>query len=92
MYIETTHSVIDTGLLFPSTQEIHYVSDIITNSQSVDIKSFHALFKIPIYMVFDIEIDNVKTMQFVSYPNISLVLAEIGSIVSLILFFSFVAI
>ncbi|KAM3136840.1 hypothetical protein pb186bvf_011099 [Paramecium bursaria] len=92
MAVSTTLTIVDEGILFPSTSQLHYVSQVDQNSQSIDIKSFTIQFGVPAYVVIALELDNLKILQYINFPSISIVLANIGSIVSLVLFLSFIAI
>ncbi|KAM3133672.1 hypothetical protein pb186bvf_014218 [Paramecium bursaria] len=92
VYIKSTLTQADYGLLFPDVYNYQYISDVSQTSQSLNIQTFTSLFQVPIYVIFAVHMDMLQTQQNIQFPNISQVLADIGSIVSLILFLSYIAI
>ncbi|KAM3133666.1 hypothetical protein pb186bvf_014212 [Paramecium bursaria] len=92
IYLKTTETQSDQGILFPNEYNYLFSSDMSQTSQSLSIKTFTSLFGMNAYLLFGIHMDSLQTQQNIKYPNISQVLADIGSIVSLILLLSYIAI
>ncbi|KAM3133668.1 hypothetical protein pb186bvf_014214 [Paramecium bursaria] len=89
MNVKTTDTQADEGILFPNVFEYVFISDIQQISQGLNIELYSQLFQTPSYMVFAIQMDMLQTSQNIQFPNISQILANIGSIVSLIFIFQY---
>ncbi|CAD8200139.1 unnamed protein product [Paramecium pentaurelia] len=86
--IRISKTKIDNGFLFPSETQQEFPVDIIMISQSIDIDSFQTIFYRATYLVLAYSLSETSQEQFIEYPKLSEVLADIGSIVSIILVLS----
>ncbi|CAD8056013.1 unnamed protein product [Paramecium sonneborni] len=86
--IRISKTNIDDGFLFPSQSYSEFPVDIVIISQSIDTQSFSSIFHRPTFLVLAYSLSEISQEQFIEYPKFSEVLADIGSIVSIILVFS----
>ncbi|CAD8213982.1 unnamed protein product [Paramecium octaurelia] len=87
--IRLSKTQIDDGFLFPSNSKKEFPVDTIIISQTTVPDSFQNIFGRPTYLVMAYGLSEVIQEQYIEYPKISEVLADIGSIVSIILVLSY---
>ncbi|KAM3133667.1 hypothetical protein pb186bvf_014213 [Paramecium bursaria] len=89
MNVKSTDTQADEGILFPNIREYVFLSEIAQISQGLNSDIYYQVFQTPSYMVFAIQMDMLQTSQNIQFPNLSQILANIGSIVSLIFIFQY---
>ncbi|CAD8085699.1 unnamed protein product [Paramecium sonneborni] len=87
--IRLSKTQIDNGFLFPSNSYKEFPMDTIIISQTTVPDSFYNVFGRATYLVMAYGLSEVIQEQYIEYPKISEVLADIGSIVSIILVLSY---
>ncbi|CAD8171334.1 unnamed protein product [Paramecium pentaurelia] len=90
--IRLSKTQIDDGFLFPSNSNQEFPIDTIIISQTTVPDSFQNIFGRATYLVMAYSLNEVIQEQYIEYPKISEVLADIGSIVSIILVLSYLVI
>ncbi|CAK69145.1 unnamed protein product (macronuclear) [Paramecium tetraurelia] len=87
--IRLSKTEVDDGFLFPSNSNKEFPMDVIIISQTTSTDSFYNVFGRATYLVMAYSLSEVIQEQYIEYPKISEVLADIGSIVSIILVLSY---
>ncbi|CAD8077195.1 unnamed protein product [Paramecium primaurelia] len=87
--IRLSKTQVDDGFLFPSNSNKEFPMDTIIISQNTSPDSFYNIFGRVTYLVMAYSLSEVIQEQYIEYPKISEVLADIGSIVSIILVLSY---
>ncbi|KAM3133676.1 hypothetical protein pb186bvf_014222 [Paramecium bursaria] len=81
---------IDDGLLFQNQYSTTYLSDIIINTQTLNQEYFKRFVGFTVYQSFYFRKSSLQLLQSVEYPKINSVLADIGSIISIILAITYI--
>lgn len=82
---------VDNGLLFDSWEKFLIPSNILHITQNMDIHYFEKYLGVHSYLVFQFEISIMQDHILIEYPKASEIMANVGSIISIIFFLSYIA-
>ncbi|KAM3127314.1 hypothetical protein pb186bvf_020600, partial [Paramecium bursaria] len=83
---------VDNGILFSQISTYQFISDFTFQTQSGPMELYKSMFERNAYLIVTLKLDSIMNKQIIQYPKINQVLADIGSIIQIILFLNFVAI
>ncbi|CAD8213717.1 unnamed protein product [Paramecium octaurelia] len=83
--LKMQETVIDNGLLFENTYQRDFILDISTAGQQVNSKFFADVINSTTYFINNYQLNGIKSIQYIQYPKVNEVLADTGSIVSILL-------
>ncbi|CAD8192233.1 unnamed protein product [Paramecium pentaurelia] len=83
--LQLQETTIDNGLLFENTYQRNFILDISTAGQQVNSKFFSSVINSTTYFINNYQLNGIKSIQYIQYPKINEVLADTGSIVSILL-------
>ncbi|CAD8193640.1 unnamed protein product [Paramecium octaurelia] len=83
--LKLQETTIDNGVLFENTYQRDFILDISTAGQQVNSKFFASVINSTTYFINNYQLNGIKSIQYIQYPKINEVLADTGSIVSLLL-------
>ncbi|CAD8127641.1 unnamed protein product [Paramecium sonneborni] len=83
--LKLQETIIDNGLLFENIYQRDFILDISTVGQQVNSKFFSSVINATTYFINNYQLNGIKSIQYIQYPKINEVLADTGSIVSILL-------
>ncbi|CAD8115770.1 unnamed protein product [Paramecium primaurelia] len=83
--LKMQETIIDNGLLFENTYQRDFILDISTIGQQVNSKFFSGVINSTTYFINNYQLNGIKSIQYIQYPKVNEVLADTGSIVSILL-------
>ncbi|CAD8092855.1 unnamed protein product [Paramecium sonneborni] len=87
-----SNTQVDQGFLFESFDEYEYITDYQVTANSMNKQYFGQKLGYETYAVFYYQVDQIQNTSQISYPKISEVLADAGSIASTLLLLSYIVI
>ncbi|CAD8113083.1 unnamed protein product [Paramecium sonneborni] len=83
--LKLQETIIDNGLLFENTYQRDFILDIQTAGQQVNSKFFSSVINSTTYFINNYQLNGIKSISYIQYPKVNEVLADTGSIVSILL-------
>ncbi|CAD8182502.1 unnamed protein product [Paramecium pentaurelia] len=87
-----SYTQVDQGFLFESFDDYEYITDYQVTGNSMNKDYFGKKLGYETYAVFYYKVDQIQTLSQITYPKISEILADAGSIASTLLLLSYIVI
>ncbi|CAD8203765.1 unnamed protein product [Paramecium pentaurelia] len=91
-YIRIQETNVDTGALFENINKYRFITDYRGSNSMLGLDYFYNIFRYDLFVSLYYKLDNIQSEQTITYPKLSEVLAEAGSIASTIFLLSYLVV